>query len=147
MIKKFLFGLLGAVAVLVVVVLVITLQFSSIQQNETAVPAPEVSEQALANFTGAIRIKTVSYADAAKIDSTQFTAFHSYLEKTYPLIHAQLKRETVNRLSLLYTWEGKNPQLKPVILMAHQDVVPIEEGTEKIWTVDPFAGTVKDNFV
>jgi carboxypeptidase PM20D1 len=147
MIKKILLGLLFALIALVAVVLFNTFRFSSIQQKGAALPAPEVTEQALDHFKGAVNIKTVSYLDASKIDTTQFVTFHQYLEKTYPLIHAQLKLEKVARFSLLYTWEGKNPQLKPAILMAHQDVVPIEEGTEKMWTADPFAGTVKDNFI
>lgn len=147
MIKKILLGLLIIVAVLFTVLLINTLRFSSNQSHEAALPAPEVSEKALADFKGAINIKTISYGDPSKVDTAQFIAFHGYLQKTYPLIHAQLKREKVDHFSLLYTWEGKNPQLKPVILMAHQDVVPIEEGTEKIWTVDPFAGIVKDNYI
>ena len=147
MIKKILFGLLVAVAVLFAVILVNTIRFSSIQPHEATLRAPEVSEKELTNFTNAIKIKTISYGDPSKTDTSQFIAFHDYLEKTYPLIHAQLKREKVDRFSLLYTWEGKNPQLKPVVLMAHQDVVPIEAGTEKIWTVDPFAGIIKDNYI
>src|SRR5882672_1184718 len=147
MIKKILLGLLGIVAVLVAVLLFNTIRFSSIQSHEAALPAPEVTEKTLTNFTGAINFKTISFGDASQFDSTQFIAFHNYLEKTYPLVHTQLKREQVKRFSLLYTWEGKNSQLKPVVLMAHQDVVPIEAGTEKIWTVDPFAGVVKDNYI
>src|SRR6185369_2322133 len=147
MIKKILLGLLGLVVFLVAVLLFNTFTFSSIQTHEDALPAPEVTEKGLTNFTGAINFKTISFGNASLFDSSQFIAFHDYLEKTYPLVHAKLKREKVKRFSLLYTWEEKNPQLKPVILMAHQDVVPIEEGTEKIWTVDPFAGVVKDNYI
>jgi carboxypeptidase PM20D1 len=147
MIKKILLWSLFALLILFAVVLFKTLQFSSNQMKEVAFPAPEVSEKALADFKGAINIKTISYGDVAQIDTTQFLAFHDYLEKTYPLIHSQLKREKVARFSLLYTWEGKNPQLKPAILMAHQDVVPIEEATQKMWTVDPFGGVVKDNYI
>lgn len=147
MIKKILLGLLLAVLVLIVVLVVNTLRFTSIQQHEEAFPAPEVSERALANFKGAINIKTISYGDLSQIDTTQFLAFHDYLEKTYPLVHQNLKREKVAHFSLLYTWEGKDSKLKPTILMAHQDVVPIEEATQKMWTVDPFSGEVKENFI
>ena len=147
MIKKILLGLLGALALLVAIILFNTFTFSSIQTHEAALPAPEVSEKALTNFTSAIKFKTISFGDASQFDSTQFLAFHDYLEKTYPLVHAQLKREKVKGFSLLYTWEGKNSQLKPVILMAHQDVVPIEEASRSLWTVDPFAGVVKDNYI
>ncbi len=147
MIKKIILWLLFAVLVLVVVLVFNTLRFTSIQLHEEAFPAPEVSDKALANFKGAINIKTISYGDVALIDTTQFLAFHSYLEKTYPLIHQNLKREKISNFSLLYTWEGKNSKQKPAILMAHQDVVPIEEATQKMWTVDPFGGEVKDNFI
>lgn len=39
---------------------------------------------------------------------------------------------------------GKNSTLKPILLAAHADVVGVER--EK-WTVDPFAGVVKDGYV
>jgi len=47
----------------------------------------------------------------------------------------------------LYKWVGKNASLKPYIIMAHQDVVPIEEASRKLWTVEPFEGVVKENFI
>ena len=65
----------------------------------------------------------------------------------YPKLHAALKREVVGGLSLLYTWPGSDPAAKPILLMAHQDVVPIAPGTEKNWQAEPFAGTIKDGFV
>ena len=34
--------------------------------------------------------------------------------------------------------------LAPVVLMAHQDVVPVAPGTEGRWTVPPFAGELRD---
>jgi carboxypeptidase PM20D1 len=58
-----------------------------------------------------------------------------------------MKREVVGGYSLLYTWPGSDPAAKGVMLMAHQDVVPIATGTEKDWSVDPFAGVVKDGYV
>ena len=37
--------------------------------------------------------------------------------------------------------------LKPILLMAHQDVVPVNMGTESDWTGAPFAGEIIDGFV
>jgi acetylornithine deacetylase/succinyl-diaminopimelate desuccinylase-like protein len=37
--------------------------------------------------------------------------------------------------------------LKPYILMAHQDVVPIEESTRNQWHFEPFGGTIKDGYI
>ena len=69
------------------------------------------------------------------------------LRTQFPRLHATLQRETVGGLSLLYTWPGKDPQAKAILLMAHQDVVPIAPGTEGDWQQPPFAGTVKDGYI
>ncbi|MEQ1584857.1 MAG: M20 family peptidase [Cyclobacteriaceae bacterium] len=144
--KIFLFLLVG-LFLLVAVVLVNTLRMQSLQVTVEAVPAPEINPQSLQHFQQALGYKTISYGDPALFDSTQFIGFRNFLESTYPNFHSKLTREIIARYSLLYTWEGKNPQLKPVILMAHQDVVPIEEATKTMWTVDPFAGEVKEGFI
>jgi carboxypeptidase PM20D1 len=67
---------------------------------------------------------------------------HAYLENAFPEVHSQLERETVRRHSLLYTWRGTDPSLKPILLMGHLDVVPIEPGTEHKWSEAPFSGRV-----
>jgi acetylornithine deacetylase/succinyl-diaminopimelate desuccinylase-like protein len=56
-------------------------------------------------------------------------------------------RETVGGYSLLYTWPGTDAGAKPILLMAHQDVVPIAPGTEASWHADPFGGEIRDGFV
>lgn len=117
------------------------------QMKVEAVPAPEVSEAALKHFQQALSYKTISYGDSSLFDSAQFSGFRQFLETTYPNFHSKLSREILAGYTLLYKWEGKNPELKPVILMAHQDVVPIEEATQSMWTVDPFGGEVKDGFI
>jgi carboxypeptidase PM20D1 len=147
MIKKLFLLVLVAFLILVAIVLVNTYRFKSDQQSAGAVPAPELTDEALNHFQQALRYKTISYGDPALFDSSQFTGFRRFLETTYPKTHAALSREIVAGYSLLYRWEGKNPELKPVVLMAHQDVVPIEEATQAMWTVDPFEGVVKENFI
>lgn len=47
-----------------------------------------------------------------------FIEFHSYLEKTFPLVHAKATLEKTNRFSLIYTIEGSSPDLKPLVLAA-----------------------------
>ena len=58
-----------------------------------------------------------------------------------------LKRELVSNLSLLYTWTGSDPLLDPMVLLAHQDMVPIEPGTETAWEHLPFSGAIADGYV
>lgn len=99
------------------------------------------------NLSDAIKIKTISNVDEDKVDWSQFDALHKLFEERYPLIHKTLKKEIVGKASLLYTWEGKNPDLEPIALLGHQDVVPISAGTEQDWEHDPFGGEIADGFV
>ena len=64
-----------------------------------------------------------------------------------PKAHAVMQREQVGDFALLYTWKGTDPSLPPIMLMAHQDVVPIAPGTEGDWTEPPFDGVIKDGMV
>lgn len=147
MIKKLLLVLLAMVALLAGILLFNTFRFKSKQLAIEALPAPELNPQSIAHFQEAISHKTISYGDSTLFDSAQFLGFRNFLEKTYPTIHARIPREVVAGYSLLYKWEGKNAELKPYILMAHQDVVPIEEATRSKWTVNPFASEVKEGFI
>jgi hypothetical protein len=36
--------------------------------------------------------------------------------------HGKLEVETVNEHALLYTWQGSDHELKPLLFMAHSDV-------------------------
>lgn len=147
MIKRILLGVLGIVLLAGSVIVFNTLTFTSKQQKGEATPAPRATPAALQHFQEAIRIKTISFGDSTQFDSSQFNAFHHFLRQAYPRVHEKLTVEKINGYSLLYKWEGKNSSLKPFILMAHQDVVPIEEASKNLWTVDPFGGEIKENFI
>lgn len=74
-------------------------------------------------------------------DWKNFTSFHTYLEETFPHVFSTLKVEKVNFFGLLLTWEPETAtENKPVVLMAHQDVVPVEPNTINKWTHPPFEG-------
>ncbi|GAA3629232.1 M20 family peptidase [Microbacterium awajiense] len=88
----------------------------------------------LDRFRELLRIPTVSHADESLIDHDSFDRFHQALERLYPLIHDRLDREVVARHSLLYRWSGRGSGA-PVVLMAHQDVVPVVEAE---WQHPPF---------
>ncbi|MCE2510448.1 MAG: M20 family peptidase [Alphaproteobacteria bacterium] len=105
------------------------------------------AEIAARHLAGAIRIRTISHGTGAKAEAKAFRKLHAYLAKTYPRVHAALTRETVADFSLLYHWKGTDPDLKPLLLLAHLDVVPIEPGTIAAWTHPPFDGVVAEGFV
>ena len=148
MIKRALCLVLGLVLLLVAAVAINTLRHGSRQLDVPAAPPLAIDEKAVAQkLAGAIRLQTISsYTDPA-LNAGEFRKLHAYLEQRFPLVHKTLKREFVGELSLLYTWQGKEPDAKPIGLMAHQDVVPIAPGTEAKWQVSPFDGIVQDGYV
>ena len=148
MIKRIALAVLAGLLVLLTVVAVNTLRKGSRQIVVDAVPQVPVDEQAAAQrLAGALRLRTVSSYERPDEHANEFRQLHDYLQRQYPRAHAVLQRELVGKYSLLYTWPGSDAAAKPILLMAHQDVVPIAPGTEKDWKADPFAGEVKDGFV
>src|SRR5262249_42132918 len=134
--------------VLAGVVAVRTATFRSRQVSaEPAAPLLVSPELLAGHLAGALRFRTISSQDAAQVDAEAFSGLHRYLEQTFPRVHAELGRETVGAASLLYTWKGSEPGLPPVLLLAHQDVVPVEPGTEASWTQPPFEGRIAEGFV
>lgn len=111
-----------------------------------AAPAFDI-RAAAANLGQAIRFQTISNQNKADNDIAQWDRFHLWLQATYTAMHSKMKREIVGGHTLVYQWEGSDPTLKPIILMAHQDVVPVSEGTEKDWKYPPFAGQLAENAV
>lgn len=111
-------------------------------------PAERVDlERYSKNLSDAIKIKTISNVDESKVDWAAFDELHALFEERYPLVHKTLKKEVVGKASLLYTWEGKNPDLDPIALLGHQDVVPVSAGTEQDWEHEPFSGDVADGYI
>ncbi len=140
--------LLGsAILVLAGVVVVRTLRFQSVQAEVEPVPEVATLPGAAERLAGAVRIPTISPEDSAAFDAEAFRALHAHLRAEFPRVHAQLGRETIGTHSLLYTWQGTDPSLEPILLMGHLDVVPVEPGSEANWQVPPFSGRIADGFV
>jgi carboxypeptidase PM20D1 len=103
-----------------------------------------IDEMAVAQrLSQAIRFQTVSSL-ASENSGDEWRKLREFLERAYPKVHARLNRRVVNGASLLFTWEGKNKELGPVLLTAHLDVVPADPAR---WTADPFTGAIKDQFI
>ena len=90
-----------------------------------------------------IRIPTVSSRDASEVDRSVFARYRARLAELYPRTHAALSREQLGDGALLYRWRGVT-DAPPLVLMAHQDVVPVD-GQE--WSRDPFSGVIEDGYV
>ena len=94
----------------------------------------------------AIRFRTISLVTDGE-DRAQFEQFHAWMQQRYPAFHAAAQREVIGELSLMYTWEGSDPAQPPILLLAHQDVVPVPEDTRASWSVDPFGGVIRGDAI
>ncbi len=125
-----------------------TVFFSPKQRKVKAREIVHIDGQSVAERLGlAVQYKTVSFHDPEKFDGNAFTGLHRLFQTLYPQVHSQLKWETVNDYSLLYTWEGQDPDLKPIMLISHLDVVPAETGEDSGWMYPPFSGEVAEGYV
>ena len=52
-----------------------------------------------------------------------------------------------NKYSFLYKWEGSEGNLKPIVLMAHLDVVPVIEENLSDWKKNPFGGEISNDTI
>lgn len=99
------------------------------------------------HLSAAAQIPTVSHQDPADNDAAAWARLHTLLQNSYPAAHAAMVREILPNQTLIYRWAGSDAALPPIILMAHQDVVPVTEGTDKDWKYPPFAGSIAEQAV
>src|SRR4030095_8794264 len=103
----------------------------------------KLPDSAAVHLGEAITYPTIAYANGLA-DSAVFRDFGSFLTRSYPLVHQNLERTVINQFSYIYKWQGKNSSIEPYILMAHLDVVPVED-SDSNWTKLAFSGSgIKD---
>lgn len=90
-----------------------------------------------------IQLPTVS-AEIEERGMAPFEAFVALIAELYPLTRERLHLERHTDLGLLFRWKGRS-DAPPLVLMAHYDVVPVDESDA--WTYPPFAGTIADGRV
>jgi carboxypeptidase PM20D1 len=148
MLKKLGLGIVVLVAGLAIVLIGNTLLQPSRQVVLSPIEVRQVDTQAVAqSLAQAISARTIaSQPDPAAL-AQAYQELHSHLISRYPRLHGELKREVLFGASLLYTWQGADTTRKPILLMAHQDVVPVAPGTESAWAHPPFVGTIAEGFV
>ncbi len=152
MLKRALLGVAGLFVVLVAVLVVRTLMVPVLPSAETASTDNSHAEQAARHLSEAVRFKTVSHQAGAAPEELAashraMTGFRDWLSETYPAFAKATTREIAGGYSLLFTWKGTDPSLKPVLLMSHFDVVPVVPGTEGKWEEPPFSGKIADGYV
>ena len=105
-------------------------------------------ELASARMSKVVQINTVSFdgmpMEASDPAFDKHYALSKWLESEYSkLFKSPLKHEYINTHGHLFTWEGSNPKLKPILLMAHTDTVPVLPATVDQWTFEPWSGKIE----
>ena len=137
------FGILILVA-LVVFVAVIAYRTKHFTPKPQPVPSDEVitfdKDGAVNALAELIRCKTVSYVDHSLEDEAEFEKFVAKLPELYPNVFQTCEFRQLPHRGLLFKWAGKTAG-DPAVLMAHYDVVPVEEDN---WEKPPFDAIIED---
>ncbi len=136
-----LIGIAAVIVALLLVALVRTLMIKTPPKGKPMKVDPVHAEVCAAKLAELVRIPSVSRL--AGEDMTEFVRLQEKMAELFPLIHEKLEKTDLEG-TLIYRWAGKNADKQPILLMAHQDVVPApDEG----WDVPPFSGEIIDGKV
>ena len=127
--------------VLLVVILARTLMFTPPKAEEkTFAEIEQDNEASIRNLSELIRCRTVSYEDSSLEDDAEFEKLIALLPTLYPNVWKTCPLARFEGRGLLFHWQGKTPG-EPAVLMAHYDVVPVEEDN---WRKPAFEAIVED---
>lgn len=118
------------------------------ENNETVssiLHDPEFRKASAKKLSSAVQVPTEVYDGMPPVEEapefwSRMGKFHDYLLTTFPSVHSKLDVAKVNTYGLVYTWKGSDESLKPIMLTAHMDVVPVQNETISRWAYPPFEG-------
>ena len=129
---------LGAVAA---VILARTFLFTPKAREEKAFEPVEFDRDACVDsLAELVRCKTVSFEDASLEEDAEFEKLIALLPDLFPHVWQACPLRRFPGRALLFHWKGKTPG-EPAVLMAHYDVVPVEEEN---WQKPPFSAVTED---
>ena len=131
----------GVLAAFIAVILVRTLRFKPKAQSEISQEVVSFDKDAAIDALGQlIRCKTISYSDHSLEDDAEFEKLISLLPILYPNVFKVCSFDQMPHRGLLFKWPGKAAG-DPAIMMAHYDVVPVNEEN---WDKPPFDAMIED---
>ncbi|MDO4990516.1 MAG: M20/M25/M40 family metallo-hydrolase, partial [Eubacteriales bacterium] len=127
--------------VLIAVILARTLMFTPRQSEAKEHPPVEQDTDAsIRNLAELVKCKTVSYYDASLENDLEFEKLILKLPELYPNVFQTCTLQRFDGRGLLFRWQGKS-EGAPAVLMAHYDVVPVEEAH---WSRPAFEAIIED---
>lgn len=139
-----LYVLLAIIIVLIGIILIRTALFKP--KAATPIDREDITfngEKAIENLRTLVRFKTVSYRDSSLEDNAQFEGLINKLPELYPSVFEKCQFSQLPDRALLFKWEGKNHGA-PAVLMAHYDVVPVDETG---WKKPPFEAILENGVI
>lgn len=131
----------GALLLFLSVILVRALCFRPKPEPRTDdTPVSFDADRAAACLSALVRCRTVSHRDGALEEDAEFERLISLLPSLYPNVFRVCSFERLPDRALLFRWAGKSAG-EPTVLMAHYDVVPVNEDA---WEAPAFEGIVRD---
>ncbi len=131
----------GILLLLILAVLVRGALFRPQEAIEKTQESPSIDEKHVSDsLAEMVKCKTISSCDESQMDDAEFEKFRALLVERYPLVHEKTELTRVARNGLLYRWAGSSKG-NEAVLMAHYDVVPVNEGD---WDKSSFAGIIED---
>ncbi|KAH8929172.1 putative carboxypeptidase [Atractiella rhizophila] len=125
--------------------------YDELDANVELLKTPQWRKDSARRLSGAVQVETQSFDDLGQVGEDErfnkLFKFEKYLEDTFPLIHEKLEKTNINTHGLLFKWQGSDPSLKPILLMAHYDTVPVLTDTLDQWTYEPWSGTYDGTYV
>ncbi len=136
-----LYIVLAALAVFLAVVVIRTLLFTP--KAQPAVNDEKIefdTDKAISALQSLIKCRTISYYDSSLEDDAEFKKLIDMLPTLYPSVFKTCEFNVLADRGLLFKWKGKQGG-DPTVLMAHYDVVPVDE---QYWEKPPFDGIIED---
>ena len=136
--------MIAVLALLVAFVLVLIIRTASFKPKDEkrAAPAEESFERdaAISALAELVKCKTVSSYKKEEEDDAEFEKLISLLPKLYPHVFATCEFMRLEDRALLFHWKGETVG-EPSVLMAHYDVVPVNED---MWDKPPFEAIIEN---
>ena len=137
-----LIGVGALLALFILIILIRALAFKDKTNYRRNVPFNGEKDDIVNKLGELLKYKTISHENE---EETDYKVFDEYIKKTkelYPLVFKACECTITKEHAIKLKLNGKS-SLKPSILIAHYDVVPVTEG----WSHDPFLGEVVDGYL